>query len=215
MAEVLGTSECIVEIGQQFAWIGAAFHSSPYNSGVALCRPFIKAVRSNESLPPSQIDLLDPSPRARLTFEILFALEKASLSSNGQCWHDLFRNPVLVLGYPIRRRSQHETGMEIPLPIMAALVDTQLVNKFKLFYFLKGFLAMLVATRRIGQLFLWHHLYGAIEDRISYLEYDDIYPDAATLSDLEGSRHIVGWCSVSTYHAGKKGIFVNSRRQCR
>lgn len=201
-AEAIGTAESVAEIVQQTAWIGAAMRPSPYISGVSLCRPFIKSAETDDPLTPAGSGPIKPLPKGRLVCRVGFAFEKTRLSSNGQCWHDLFRNSVVVLGFPIRRRSHSGTGIEIPLPVMAALVDTQLVNKFKVSYILKGFSAMLVATRCIGQLILWHHLYSNFGERISYSNSNGICTDGTTTSDLEAARHIVGWCSASTYHAG-------------
>lgn len=89
---------------------------------------------------------------------------------------------------------------------MATLVDTHSVNTFKQSYFFKGFSAMLVAVSHVGNFFLWHHLFRPLGDRISYLEANKIPKEltTSTTSVLEQTRHIIGWCSVSTYHAGSR-----------
>jgi hypothetical protein len=80
-------------------------------------------------------------------------------SSNGQCWHNMFRNPVVVKGYLIPRRSESDTGLEIPLNMMAGLARTQRADTFNGKLFIKGFSAMLIPTKRSGDLIIWHYLY--------------------------------------------------------
>lgn len=45
----------IVEVGQQFAWLGAALQSSPFESGIARCQTIAKRSANKRSLmPPSE-----------------------------------------------------------------------------------------------------------------------------------------------------------------
>jgi hypothetical protein len=155
IVEVVGPGCSIVEVGEQLAWLGAALRSSPYESGVALCTPFVREVRVDDRLSPASSTLSVTD----VTCAIAFALRpepSVRRPSNCQCWHDLFKNPVIVDGYPTRRRTEHNTGLEIPLNIMAELAGTRRLNTFNGRLFTKGFSIMLVPTRHAGDLLIWH-----------------------------------------------------------
>ena len=156
MVEAFGTGDSVAEIGEQLAWLGAALRSSPYELGVAYCTPFVSDIHvSNAPHPVSGIRLgpiffarsISPCRKGKNTLE----------PSNGQCWHNMFRNPVVVKGYPIPRRSEPNTGLEIPLNMMAGLARTQRVNTFNGKLFIKGFSTMLVPTKH-----RWRHAHLAL-----------------------------------------------------
>ena len=149
MVEAFGTGGFVAEIGEQFAWLGAALRSSPYELGVAYCTPSIHFENA-----PHPVSGTPPSPH--ILCKIDFTVEEEHLEpSNGQCWHNMFRNPVVVKGYPIPRRSESDTGLEIPLNMMAGLARTQRANIFNGKLFIKGFSTMLVPTKRCGDLLIW------------------------------------------------------------
>ena len=137
-----------------------------------------------------------------ISFNLDFSTEDYE-SSNGQCWHHLFRNPVVVKGYPIPRRSAPNLGLEISLDTMAGLARTKCINTFNNKIFIKGFATMLVPTQFSGGLLIWHLLYNKSGERISYLDSQGTHAESISLSDLEGSRHILGWCQNVRYCAGK------------
>ncbi|KAI1177647.1 hypothetical protein F4777DRAFT_587102 [Nemania sp. FL0916] len=183
--KVSGIPELAVEIGEQLAWLGAALRSSPYATGVAECVPFVEwlAATINKRMP--------------LRCNIKFRLEhlETSRNTNGQCWHDMFRGPVIASGFPIPRRPEEGTGLEIPLAMMASMNRTRYINAFNFKVFLKGFSTMLVPTRRCDDIVVWHLLHNkSAHDRISYLDCD-IHHEDVTIPELEYNRHIVGWCS--------------------
>ncbi|OAP62831.1 hypothetical protein AYL99_02058 [Fonsecaea erecta] len=194
VVEAVGTANSVAEVAEQLAWLGAALRSSPYEDGVAGCAPYIKNLRVNQTLSQTRTFLC----------EIDFQMHRLDdHRSNGQCWHDLFRKPVIVEGYPIPRRSQSGTGLEIPLDVMAGLADTQLVDMFDNKLFIKGFSTLLIPTRLSEGLLTWHLLYKD-GDRISYLDSDIAHAEGLQLSDLENVRHVLGWCSEIRYNAGSK-----------
>ncbi len=138
-------------------------------------------------------------------FKIRFRFEKVEgeISNNGHCWHNMFRNPLIVRGYPIAKRAVANTGLEVPLGALVQLINTKCVTVFDGKVFIKGFSSMLALTERKGDLLLWHLLYNAKGGRISYLEYTDQPSESFTKSQLESSRHVVGWCSKAKIYAGK------------
>lgn len=112
----------------------------------------------------------------------------------GQCWHHLFRNPTVVMGFPIPYRSRQGTGLEIPLNILAGLVQANQVDFFNNKLVIKGFSSFLIPSEYIkdqGQI-MWHLRYNMHGDRISYLDSIGAQVRHITLADLESSRHILG-----------------------
>ncbi|RYP19648.1 hypothetical protein DL765_003241 [Monosporascus sp. GIB2] len=200
VVEVFGTRDSVAEIGEQLAWLGAALCSPSHEYGVAYSTPFISNIHVNKAphpMPgmPSWADFL---------CEIDFTVKgkEPFAPSNGQCWHNLFRNPVVVTGYPIPRRSEPDTGLEIPLNIMVGLTRTRRANSFNGKLFIKGFSTMLIPAKRNGDLLVWHLLYNQDGNRISYLESTGPHAENVSIFDLETARHILGWCSEVAFFAG-------------
>ncbi|KAH8812294.1 hypothetical protein F5884DRAFT_855596 [Xylogone sp. PMI_703] len=178
IVEVIGISDSVAEIGEQLA------------------------VMSVENCP----HVTRESPVAHISCNIDFKFDdegqQSPDSSIGQCWHHLFRNPVIVGGYPIPRRSKHGTGLEIPLNIMAGLAQAQHIDAFNNKLFIKGFSTMLIPTEHHEDLIIWHLLYNVDGNRISYLDSNVAHAENVTISDLERSRHVLGWCSEARCYAG-------------
>ena len=109
----------------------------------------------------------------------------------------------MVQGYPILSKKEQGIGIEMPLKMMAGLVDTDRAVEFNSNIFIKGFSAMLVATRIAEGLLIWHHFYNSTGDMISFLDKTQLVPDNIGLSRLDSFRHVVGWCSQCICYAGK------------
>jgi hypothetical protein len=208
MFEAFGTGDSVAEVGEQLAWLGAALRSSPYELGVAYCTPFISDIHVNNATHPVSERPCWFDSLCKIDFTVQ-EREKHLKPSNGQCWHNMFRNPVVVEGYPIPRRSEPDTGLEIPLNIMAGLARTRRVSTFNGQLFIKGFSTMLVPTKYTGDLLIWHLLYNKDGHRISYLE--NTVPHAGNISvvDLEKTRQVVGWCSEIKYYAGRNNVEIS------
>jgi hypothetical protein len=197
-----GTAESLAVIAEKLGWLVTAFASSPVDRGITYYRPVIS------QLPKSQLSQeFTAADTSVLNFAIRYDIHPSDdnfTQSNRQCWRDMLQNPVVVYGYPILRRPQPQPGLEIPLNVMAALLDEERVNPFQNRLYIKGFNAMLVPTKRFDNLLLWHLLLNKDESHISYLDSKSVETDETTrLADLETHRHIVGWCSNATYHAGE------------
>lgn len=207
MVKAHGTAISIVEAGEQLAWLGAALRTSSRKSGLLLCRPTIRKSLQNHSpheVVPSSIDI---------TCEIGFEMEEIAQSpgtADGQCWHEIFRNPVVVNSYPIPRRSEWGTGLEIPLNIMAALARTRRVDQFHEKVYIKGFSTMLIPTKQSEDIILWHLTYNRDGSRISYLNDDVGQEQQIGRLDLNRFRHVLGWCSEARFYAGNcpKALFL-------
>jgi hypothetical protein len=199
---VFGTSDSIGESVEQFAWLGAALRTSPYQSGVAYCSPYISDIRACGTGAHNFVDALDSSVACTISFAIK-ERDYKSITSNGQCWHNLFHNPVVVQGYPIPRRLEPDSGLEIPLNIMAELARARRVDIFDKQLFIKGFATMLVPTKMTKDLLIWHLLYTESGGRMSYLDNTVPHAKDVGMNDVAVRRHILGWCSDAKHYAGK------------
>ncbi|KAK6811024.1 hypothetical protein RU639_013191 [Aspergillus parasiticus] len=199
--EAFGTADSVAEIGEQFAWLGAALRSSPHEFGVSCCMPFISSLHISSI--PQRVSgrLVWPDILCKIDFTFQVR-EKQFTPSNAQCWHNLFGNPVVAQGYPIPWRSETSTGLEIPLNMMAGLANTKHVNSFNKKLFIKGFSTMLVPTRQSGYMILWHLIYNIDGRRISYIQHTVPHIGNVSIFDLERARHVLGWCSEARYNAG-------------
>lgn len=206
MVEAFGTEHSVAEVGEQFAWLGAALRCSPFELGVAYSVPFISEIRALND----PHELSEMASEADIYVKIDFVVqekrkekEKEREPVDCRCWHSMFRNPVVVQGYPIRRRSELDTGLEIPLNMMAGLIRSQRANTFNGKLFIKSYSAMLILTRHSGDLLLWHFLHNKDGERISYLDDSVSYVNNVSAINLEQTRHVVGWCSGAKNYAGK------------
>ncbi|KAF3258160.1 hypothetical protein TWF217_005852 [Orbilia oligospora] len=213
IAEAVGTKDSVAEIGQQLAWLCTALSSSPLETGVVAFIPLIKNSQSPNSrergttTPPT-----DPRGLAHanlnlptFSFRLHFNTEEREqniIPPNGQCWHNMFRDPVVVKGYPIPWRLNLKTRLEIPLKMMAGLARSHYIQAFDGHIFIKGFSTLLIPTKRDDNITTWHLLYNRHGNRISYLENTISHADGLNISELRTSRHILGWCSEAGYYAG-------------
>lgn len=186
--------------------MASALCSSPYEVGVTIVTPFVSEISSMAS---AELNLaLTEAFFCRIDFNFDLADEAISIAHgrlNGGCWHQLFRNPVIVGGYPIpRRKSKSDVGLEIDLDTMANLMGTHYVDIFQNKVFIKGFSTMLVPVLQTDNVIFWHLLQNRNGDRISYLDSKIIHADGVKLSHLETARHILGWCSKAMCLAGRK-----------
>ncbi|CAG9990680.1 unnamed protein product [Clonostachys byssicola] len=205
IAEAYGVSDSVAETGEQLAWLGAALTTSTRQNKLVYCTPIISKIVQNNTPSPQvgfQSSSIDLTCRIEFTTE---EVPQAPGTINGQCWHDFFKNPVVVRGYPIPKRMEWATGLEIPINIMARLARSQQVDRFKDKVYIKGFSTMLVPTRQNQDILYWHLIYNRNGGRISYLDdFIDQNPQFThcKLESLENIRHVLGWCSKVQFNAG-------------
>jgi len=203
-----GVRPALVELGEQLAWLGATLQSSPSTNGsrVFCCRPRIKQRKT--SIPPS------PFVHWRFHFDLTEMHRKddnsANRSQDGHCWFGLFRRPVAVQGYPIRRKPRESTGLEIGLGLAAELVQAPGAALFDGKVVLKGFCAILVLIEQVQDTLFWHLIMNENQKPMSYgdpkikrLNTQSLADGASILPGLEQGRHVVGWCSRAESLAGK------------
>jgi len=59
----------------------------------------------------------------------------------------MFRNLVIVKGYPIIAKYKSSLGLEMPLNVISGLAGSKYTNEFNGKTFIKGFSAILIATK--------------------------------------------------------------------
>ncbi|KAL2821195.1 hypothetical protein BJX63DRAFT_427868 [Aspergillus granulosus] len=193
--EVIGIAESIAEIGEQFAWVAAAFHPPLDDTRVNVVRAFVSEMWSSLSH-----EQTGKTTFCNIKFDI-HVVQHTPTRLNGQCWQRLFRSPVLVNGYPIPRRPNPGIGLEISLDTMAGLLGTDRISIFNNKMYIKTFAMMLFPTQHFGDIIVWHLLWSD-RDRVSYLEGKNIIKQELSISDLEQCRHIIGWCTDVKYMIG-------------
>ena len=192
-AIIKGTEPAIAEIGEQLAWLGAALRSSP-----ADCMAY--------SAPRIALST-DPEATFSLDFQVTQLVHRES-KRNGSCWRSLFRNPMVVEGYPILARANGEKGLEIPLNMMAGLGQASRATNFHGGLVIKGHSTMFCPTQRVKNSVLWHYLFNHDGSRISYLAPNSLLEGRSSIHEvdttcLEYSRNFLGWTSSAEIRAGK------------
>jgi hypothetical protein len=195
--QVRGIADSIAEVGEVLAWLGAAFRLNPRGQdGLASCTPFVRKISKERASPWG-----DWNYSCRIDF--LMANEAGQQSSPGRCWHGMFGDAVVVKGFPIPRRLQSQTGLEIPLSMAAALTASPRLHEFMGCFYLKGFSTMLVPVDIADGVVFWHFYYNAAGKRISYWDATRYLDKGISAEILRTARHVVGWCSEALCMAGK------------
>ena len=198
VVKVSGVAQFVAEIGEQLAWLGTALRTASSSACILFCTPFLSDI-------PPRISSILHGPLRDISIEIKFKFESPeenALNINGQCWYGMFSSAVVAHGFPIPARMEEDTGLEMPLNLMAELVNSRQVDVFYSKIFIKGFSAMLVPTHRCEDVLNWHFIYNTQpEQRISYLDCRATHVDV-TISELERMRHVVGWCSAAVCEVG-------------
>lgn len=199
---VHGNVYSIAEIGQQLAWLAGTLRSSPIAQGVVSCAASV-TVCSLVGAPEDQ------------WFTISYQNEIVDTLTlgNGNCWHSLFRNPVLVRGYPIPRRPdgfENSPGIEMSVGMMAALTNAKRLVDFYGATFIKGFSSMLMAARMVGEIVLWHHLFNPDGNYIQYSDprvYEAADRTTIGVDIMNRGRHFIGWCRNVKHYIGRSNTF--------
>ncbi|GKZ26323.1 hypothetical protein AbraIFM66951_002245 [Aspergillus brasiliensis] len=196
-----GTAPILAEIGEQVAWLASALRASPFRPGiVAYSRPFVSFVKVSHQEGAK-------NTRETYLYDIGVGVyeEPGRMEiGTGDCWHKLFGSPVVVEGFPIRRRvEQHSRGLEIPLAIMASLAGTRKITVFEGRSVLKGFSTMLIPAKCSQNAITWHLLYQEAGEHMSYLKCEQFPRLEVKFQQLEKARHFLGWCPAARMYAGE------------
>lgn len=140
---------------------------------------------------------VDSIVQIRSDCELLQSTE-LNVFQNGQCWHSLFQNPVIVQGFPIRARRYGEMGLEISVDIMAGLGNADYYAFFKEIPVLKGFSSMFIATQQLDCSMLWHFVVDLSGERLPYSTAQNYHPGNSAIkkfSTVDVTRNFVRWTS--------------------
>ncbi|KAF7540809.1 hypothetical protein G7054_g1080 [Neopestalotiopsis clavispora] len=205
---VKGTKFSIVEVGEQLGWISTALRSSSQDVGIAVFRPSIHH--------SGMVDRLQKDKQTALRADkcVGFAINPQQIGNippvsgvSGDCWMSLFRNPVLVQGFPVLKREEPELGIEMPPGIMAKIMRASHITFFGEKFFIKGYSALAVAVRKKGQCVIWHHISRMDGEYISYTDAEAMLElpeglDVISKVDIMTCRHILGWCDDAANYTG-------------
>ena len=199
-----GSQAALTELCEQLAWLGAALRTSPISLGVCLTTPRIVALMDAHS------SNLEPSITVQLEFSITsFLYDGLSTGVDGSCWHAMFRNPVVVNGFPILARHENEQGLELPLGMMSILAEAHFFTHYDTTLVLKGLCTMLIPTSQTERSITWHFILNEDGERLPYYSFRERCPgwigiDKVNTDLLEygNIRNFVGWASNITRHLG-------------
>ncbi|KAL2810191.1 hypothetical protein BJX63DRAFT_434474 [Aspergillus granulosus] len=206
IVKAIGTRTSVAEVAEQFAWLGATLRASSNDHGVALCRPYIKSSHGSRSSSADE----GPKVISSLQFHISFEVKEpdtAEKPKNGRCWHNIFRNPVVAEGFPIRTRHMPNIGMEASLGVLGALVPSRRLTVFGNKLYIKGFSTVLVPTKVVGDKIIWHMVFDKNGGYVSYVDPEidtlpGLYPANISECSLDSFRHVLGWCSEAELLTG-------------
>ena len=196
-----GDQTALTELCEQLAWLGAALRPSSMSAGVCLSTPTLLDVRKDK-----------PTFSSIPTITVCLGFNMDSCvptSLGGTCWHALFRNPVVVTGFPILARPNNEQGLELPFDVMTTLAESRFATHYDATLILKGLFTMLIPTRRTERTITWHFLSSTGAKRLPYNAFREGLSewtgmDEMNIYDLEtvGLRNFVGWTSDITRNLG-------------
>jgi hypothetical protein len=141
-----GSQAGLTELAKQLAWLAAALHPLPEPLGVCHTTPEVivfKPIHCFSSVPSISI-------RIKPSFKQC-PDKRMSSGEARTCWHGLFRNPVVVDGFPIRARPRDQRGLELSLETMSVLAKAPYATPYDTTLILKGPYTMLVPTARTAE----------------------------------------------------------------
>ncbi|KAI3316767.1 hypothetical protein HD806DRAFT_419274 [Xylariaceae sp. AK1471] len=216
---VTGCSYAIAEIGEQLAWLNTVLSSSHHafnHNNIVSLQPWSSSSSafSRSAFPPASNWAV--TGRTRVFDLSSFVPTNSSFSHHhlsstangfGTCWKDLFGEMILVEGFPIPRRIIPGTGLEISLPVMAALANSQKLAIVSGKFLIKGFSTALIPTRHCDEFIYWYMVSNKNGDHLEFNDYRiktilNQYPTGLTTHHVENARHILGWCSEVKNNTG-------------
>ncbi|KAK1834794.1 hypothetical protein QBC39DRAFT_342866 [Podospora conica] len=192
------------EIIEAFAWLASTLREAPGNR-IGHSIATLKRVKySRETVPKAWFQLTI----ADRTFIDKAAANKLGMpaASGGNCWHDLFNNPVVSKGFPVPFRPSDTPGLEISLEAMATLVGAPRLTIFNNRAVLKGFNAAIFATACTDETVVWHLVVDKDGSRLRYSDERILeglpMEMPSPVSFIQGKKHILGWVSNVSYNIG-------------
>jgi hypothetical protein len=203
---VTGSTDLIVTVGQQLAWITAAFRAS---NGHTVHSHFF-------------FDLDPPGSdhEAVPTFRIGAEIDDLDAEETRGCWTDFIPGLAIAAGFTIPPRLNGETGLELNLGLMSALGGISNATQFAGGYVLKGRTVMFVPMKRIKGSVQWHFLKSSA-GKIQYKDARTRCPTRLMLKDFDrqdflSTRAFLDFCGTSVNELGRSHLsFCNNSAQFR
>lgn len=194
--EVEGPLDGVTDTVNLLAWLIAATTMPKYEEAFTLCFPVLETLDHSDA----------PAYSIHVAYRPL-----GHVMNFGQCWKQLFRNPVIVDGYPLLKRIEEDDhiipGLELPLEIIIALAGARSVSCYDGQLMIKGFSKLLVPTMLEGRCLVWHLLVQNDRERLPHYAWKTaaittLDDDRLKADDIESFRHFVGWCGQAECVAG-------------
>lgn len=185
----------VVSATEAVVWLASACRASTTPDSIQSCR-----LESNEVLAGEH-------DGAFVANTVISDLGMNLGSSTGNCWHAMFRNPVVVEWCPVPARTSEEKGLELSVELMLSLAQISWATVYMGVLMLKGFATLLTPTLKVGSSVIWHLTTNLHGERQSYndgLQLSHIQTIDEAIFD--GARHFVGWLKSAEYLVGMSGV---------
>jgi hypothetical protein len=187
--QISGSGLRLIEIAEALIWLAVACRASGNSKStlsIQSCKPRIE---TDQTLP--------------LTFRIELETEDILNGGVSDCWQDMFRNPVVALGYPVPKRSHNELGLEVTTSMLRVLSRAARATVFGGVVVLKGWSTMAMVVAKIKESVMWHFVCNQTGDRIAYPQNQQTEPLSITEAFSPESRHFVGWTNSADIIIGE------------
>lgn len=177
-----GTEDFIISVAQQVSWLAAVCQGKQDQLTYAYVG-FFEASHSDDSGIPA--------------FDVDVTLEIPSITQDsGSCWNKIVGPAVLVTGFSLPDRKHNERGLEISIPVMAAIAGTPQAVTFGGGFVFKGRYHALVPIEELGSSIQWH-LVGTYPERLEWAHMDKACPTrlrGPVNNAFWSRRSFLGWC---------------------
>lgn len=130
-----------------------------------------------------------------------------------QCWLPLFKEGILVCGFPIPARSQQAVGLQLDFPILALLTQVQGPIEYDSGIVLVGPSTLLFPTSETEDSIQWH-LEEVDDARVIFDILDKIdWKQEPDLQKLTSLKAYVGYCRYAQVLAGTEGLIQSNTVQ--
>ncbi|KIV91960.1 hypothetical protein PV10_06446 [Exophiala mesophila] len=197
-AECDGLGHAVAEVIEELAWLGAACREHSVADQLGMCFIDVQYLSSVE-------------PHIAVTYSLKDLKPATGHATDSSCWHALFRNSVVVQGYPIKRRTQNQQGLEMPMELMLGLGLTDTVTVYNRGLVIDGLQSMFVPVGRTKDSIQWHYIHSELDECIMYSRADEVCPDRLREDRLDESalgigRNFVGWTTKAELLFGSDKI---------
>ncbi|KAF5690087.1 alcohol dehydrogenase [Fusarium circinatum] len=181
MVTVHGAEDFIIAMAQQLCWLITVFQEK------------------QDQLSHAYVGFFEASSAETTgiaTFDIDVKLEVPPIEPTGSCWNTIVGPAVIVTGFPLPERHHNEQGLEISIPVMAALSDTPQAVSYRGGFVFKARHHALIPIQDFGSSIQWH-LIDTYPERLEWTHIDRACPKrlgGTIKEDFWNRRSFLGWC---------------------